>query len=539
MSALRAKSLTCKICHQRKVRCDGLNPCGSCSRARKPLVCEYIAPSAGNIVELPKGAACLQCRKRKRKCDGGRPCLTCKDTSHSDACEHRDIRRDQGTTPKASSQTTISAPVEFSSAAVERTPSQVDHSLESITNTTARFNAVVDALLTIPQLPNVVEVDLATELSSVRNLFLTQCWYYGLNISAEKRAAIACGDSSGSVVHPVFIPLCQLIGYLQASQREPEHHTYVPTYWTDREAVQLSCVLMLLDTPANSQTPDPLTLVQVYMLLALYFAQRKNYQKYHELLGSASNIALRHHTELGFDDSSPLARSGLPQGPLEEGRSALAQLVYLEVVSKIIMKETPKVPPVILARFCHLATQNIEEIELNFVRARVALLLAQSQELAAEWIKSVEPDSMVGKEWCKRWMTLETYCQLQLKVLTKAVTERPSTLEIPLLLLESCNIVVLAALAELYSVFAPFHAVGRKKHSGIIQSIADTSRRFTPEDHQHFDCTLETCWEIASRDIPDSTTATPQWHMCFANVVLMGGLEPSPLVDPEALVHCA
>ncbi|KAJ7255848.1 hypothetical protein B0H12DRAFT_1113067 [Mycena haematopus] len=531
MSTPPTKTPTCKVCHQRKVRCDGMTPCGSCSRSRKALVCEYLESSNRAGSELPKGAACLQCRKRKRKCDGGRPCLACKDTSHADACQHRAhgssreqerIPRDQGTFSLDSrgppSSTTIPTTVEPSSATLAGTLPQVNPPLASITNAATIRDAA--GLSTPP-----VAVSLDTELYSVRTLFLNKSWYFGLKITAEKRTAIASGDSSGSVVHPIFIPLCTLLGYLLASQEDGKRDVY-----REREAVQRARVLALLDTLAGSETPDPLTLVQVYILLASYYAQRENIRGYHEYLGNASNVALRHHAALGLDDSNsesaPPIWSGLSKEPREEGRYALAQLVYLEAAAQISMKLPVNLPPMILAKFRQLPPAKVEEFEVNFLRARCVLLLQESQQLAAEW--TTWEQGMVGSEWGERWIKLTASIQLQLRLLTTALKDSP-TLEIPPLVLTSCTIVVFAALAELYAVFAPFHPCARQKHANIIESIANTSRTLSLEDHHSFDCTLETCWEIASREIPEPTEPTPQWQLCFANVVLLGDTsDPDP-----------
>ncbi|KAJ7824980.1 hypothetical protein B0H14DRAFT_2821906 [Mycena olivaceomarginata] len=534
----KSKTPTCRVCHQRKVRCDGLNPCGSCTRARKPLVCEYFDPSARENTELPKGSACVQCRKRKRKCDGARPCVTCKNSSHSDACEYREqgslreprheriVRTDRIVPIELSDpppSVAISAPVESTNTSADGTLTQTDPCLDSIANTTT----IYDSDATPPALPAMPgsEDDLATELSTVRSLFLHQAWYYGLNLNLEKRAAIACGDYSGSVIHPVFIPVSQLIGYVLASQDQSERFAYLRGHWPEREAGQCDLVLALLDPPATSETPvpDPLTNIQVYNLLALYSARRNDVRGLNEFLGNAGNIALRHHIELGLDDSSPVVPTvgeGLPQGVLQEGRSALAQLVYLDVAIKVIRNHPPLMPSVMLAKFRRLAVKNIEEIELNFVRARCILILADSRQLVGEW-KLSEPGSMVGSAWGERWIKLVTCIQLQLGVLNTARSPgRSPTHRVPLLLLRSCTIVVLAAQAELYALLAPLNTLARQKHAEIIQTIADLSSTLDPADHQYFDCTLETCWEVASREIPESVDA-PQWQVCFANAVLI------------------
>ncbi|KAJ7897419.1 hypothetical protein B0H13DRAFT_2032903 [Mycena leptocephala] len=548
MSTLSSAKLTCKLCRQRKIRCDGENPCGPCSRARKPSTCEYIDPSRA---ELPKGAACIPCCFQK--CDGCRPCLTCKNSSQPDKCQYRDQDPDY-TSNETSDSLAVSAPAEPET--LEDVSSQVDPSLaerflqaEPISNMTVS-NAARPAqsqssyMPTIFAAPNASislesEVDQATELSSIRSLFLNHCWQYGLIISPEKRAAIARGDTSGAIVHSVLISACQLFGYLLASQMDAagdpdsEGYAYLRGHWIERETAQRTRVLTLLDTAVDTDTnpgaPDPLTCVQVYKLLAVYSAQRHNMRGFEEFLGNASNIALRHHIALGLDDLESRSWAA------DEGRSALAHLVYLEVACGIILKNPPRLPPVILAKFRRLATMNLEENELNFLRAKGALLLAQSQQLTAEWNRS-EPGSMVGSEWGEQWIKVTGCTQTQLGVINTALPDRSLSHKVQFLILKSCMIVALAAMAELYAVFAPFHARARRKHSMIINAIAGISRTLSPTDHKYFDCMSEICWGVASREISEPSEATPQWRVCLANAVLPdnpGDNEPLSLVRDQ------
>jgi hypothetical protein len=196
-------------------------------------------------------------------------------------------------------------------------------------------------------------------ISRSRSLFLNRCWQFGLNTSPEKQAAIARGDTSGAMVHSVFIPICQLFGYLLAGQldaageRHSERFAYLPGHWIERETAQRARVLALLDaavdTDTNPGAPDPLTRVQGYKLLAIYSAQRQNMREFEEFLGNASNIALRHHIALGLDSSIV--------NPFE-------------------------------SHWMIHQTENLKENELNFLRAKSALLLAHSRQLTAEWNRS-------------------------------------------------------------------------------------------------------------------------------------------------------
>ncbi|KAI0781007.1 hypothetical protein BD413DRAFT_464032 [Trametes elegans] len=94
-----AGSQTCSACRGRKVRCDGVLPvCGPCSKARRPVECEYT--SSATIVTGPKGeylkkgAACVPCRyvdnaHTPQKCDAKRPsCSTCKVAGKEKDCTY-------------------------------------------------------------------------------------------------------------------------------------------------------------------------------------------------------------------------------------------------------------------------------------------------------------------------------------------------------------------------------------------------------------------------------------------------------------------
>ncbi|KAJ7272800.1 hypothetical protein C8J57DRAFT_1315199 [Mycena rebaudengoi] len=57
------KASPCARCRAMKMRCDGKDPCGPCSRARTKVTCNYTSTSTTVYVpELRKGAACLACR---------------------------------------------------------------------------------------------------------------------------------------------------------------------------------------------------------------------------------------------------------------------------------------------------------------------------------------------------------------------------------------------------------------------------------------------------------------------------------------------
>ncbi|KAJ7168892.1 hypothetical protein C8R46DRAFT_1092809 [Mycena filopes] len=86
----KLKTATCARCKARKTRCDGQDPCISCSAAG--ITCEYDADARDSRhgIELSKGRACLACRRKKKRCDGQLPCRTCLAGRKRDACEYAD-----------------------------------------------------------------------------------------------------------------------------------------------------------------------------------------------------------------------------------------------------------------------------------------------------------------------------------------------------------------------------------------------------------------------------------------------------------------
>ncbi|KAJ7185400.1 hypothetical protein C8R46DRAFT_1060420 [Mycena filopes] len=569
----------CKACRARKVRCDGKNPCTSCSRARKPTTCEYPPqPPSGSIrPEIAKGAACIECRQKKRKCDGNRPCSTCLSRLQPEACRYRELRADERNLatvidlePSGSRSQPTPSPLESRAVSVGRQLAAPDHwtLVRSSVRASGSSPLKSSAISIEPRLPITGSINVALrvsgsssvhavlapqpldnprelELSSLRKLFLDNCWDYGLDVTPEKQKAILRGDTSGAVIHPIFIPVAQLMGYLIAADEAAEAICSEEEYSTpsEDEVEQRLRVLNLLDSPTAAL--DPLTHIQVYKLLAQYCGQRADYEGFRIYLFSASEVALDHDTALGLDDSFTPERSldnpsDVARDAAEEARAALAHMVYLDMASNVVIKSHPKVHPMIISKFRRFAVKS-QEIQMQFVRAKCALLLADSQQLVREWDER-EPGTVFGLEWSQRCRDLAHDIQAHLHVLNVALaqlTASSSDNRMRVLTLKSAAIVSLSALAELHAVFAPFHTVPRKKHSEIINAVASISRTFSVEDHLFLDCIIEISWEITSREI-NQRSPTQQWRLYLQNVVVPTHGPPQllyhvtdPLVEDE------
>jgi hypothetical protein len=59
--------------------------------------------------------------------------------------------------------------------------------------------------------------------------------------------------------------------------------------------------------------------------------------------------------------------------------------------------------------------------------------------------------------------------------------------------LKTCNILMLAALAELYAVLAPYQTEYLGKHLEVVANMANCASSFSAEDQENLDPTLAVC----------------------------------------------
>uniref|UniRef100_A0A7S4NM91 Zn(2)-C6 fungal-type domain-containing protein n=1 Tax=Guillardia theta TaxID=55529 RepID=A0A7S4NM91_GUITH len=80
-SSQRRARLACRVCKQRKMKCDDLNPCSRCLESSADCVRDGVLPPE-QPAEKKRGRnqtkqACTYCRERKMKCEAQRPCWRC------------------------------------------------------------------------------------------------------------------------------------------------------------------------------------------------------------------------------------------------------------------------------------------------------------------------------------------------------------------------------------------------------------------------------------------------------------------------------
>ncbi|KAJ6576963.1 hypothetical protein DFH09DRAFT_1148898 [Mycena vulgaris] len=562
MATVRFKASTCAPCRLRKLRCDGESPCGTCSRARTLVVCTYIPRTVRHPgLVLPRGGACLSCRRRKRRCDGNFPCQSCTDTSRLDECQYGDnalSRKDEsaaqprepdGASTNSSRSTNRysssygsahSVPLELSDVAdlyiprpesdagfaSDRVPyadsiarsacpsmlglseySLNSRSTASDVNALPSFPELVDPIrnyISRPPFPRDPAEDRTAELFAVRNLFLDHSWNYLLDISVEMREALSRGDTSGLIVHPILVNVCQLLGYHIVKHLPDRTWLYLQDP-TEGEVAQASLISDVLQKGPNIL--DPVTTMQVYSLFALYYAMEADVATFAQLFDQLGDIFLRNLLDLGFDDALPLshthqldASSSGPWSSAREARSAFSGMIWLELGRIFVLKLPPLLHPSIWTKFRQLATTQHNGTEINLMRAKSTLFLFDTQQLVSDWTRWDFGDPASAADFTRYWQLIEDI-YAHLRVINTPLLEVSFIHEAQVITLKSAVIVAQAALAQLYALSAPFQPESRRKHSEVVEDIAAITSMFSMQDFRYLDATLGVSWLSALRPI--------------------------------------
>ncbi|KAJ7679452.1 hypothetical protein DFH06DRAFT_1316356 [Mycena polygramma] len=336
------------------------------------------------------------------------------------------------------------------------------------------------------------EPDRTAELFELRNLFLNHCWHYGLNVTAEKRDALSRGDTSGHVVHRVLVHVCQLLGYHLAN-RFPSSTHQGPT--AGREAEQAMLIFDILQ--GSVDVPDPTTSMQVYNLLGGYYAMKGDLPIFTQLFEKLGKLVLQSSSIIGLDEGAleldPASQvapvSCCPQGSTQEARSAFSSMIFIELTVSLVPETPPILDPSLLAKFRRLAAIHRRDTELNFVRARSALFLYDTQHLVAEWSK-LNFDNPSRTVWSKRYWHLIEDIHAHLAVINTPLIEVSFIHAAQVFTLKTCIIIALAALADLYALFAPFQPESLRQRNAVVDEIAGITSMFIGSDFDYLDRTL-------------------------------------------------
>ncbi|KAJ7636287.1 hypothetical protein FB45DRAFT_445290 [Roridomyces roridus] len=553
------KTPTCSRCKSRKMRCDGLTPCHSCTPTNGECRYDSKEPAVGS--ELRKGAACLACRRKKKKCDGKLPCRTCATSRKKLKCEYPDgmlVDLENPTPPENyrgpalyrnnspesgssndSSPVYVTIPVDTSNlpqiqvidddisspspfTTRELLPAQPtsfvdvpeliqarDIFLDRVSDKAPSQDSIEKALVDFAGAPwpieptpffQVPDPNPDDELYQIRQLFLLHRIQHGLNLPAHRLEAISKGVATPNVIHPILIYVCQLTGYMLARHLHNNTWLNLPGR-SPGEVEQTNLVLISLTT--FGQMACPTAYVQTCNLLAIYFSNKGDLARAREILIKGHEMAVDHNVHklvLMPPSAEEAGHTGFkitPPNPEAEVQATLSQGVYLDIAFNLLLGVPRVLDPRLDQAFRKLIDAPNSRVEINFVRAKSALLLWDAKRLVNEWSQGSMDEAAISKWQNNYWHLVELLdghrSLISVTLIKLAFFPNLRTL---LLSLKVCAIITLTALAELLALFAAEQSeLQRRKHEAILEIISMSSG-FSKEDCDFLDPILSICWRM-------------------------------------------
>ncbi|KAJ6620381.1 hypothetical protein B0H10DRAFT_1093246 [Mycena sp. CBHHK59/15] len=349
--------------------------------------------------------------------------------------------------------------------------------------------------------PNIVLVaeSASEKLFRIRLLFLQRSSQFGFSMSANKLDAIARGDLTGTIVHPVLVYVSQLWGYLLDYQNQNQSWFFIPDKNED-EVTQMRLILGSINGMLDP-VPNPVTCLEAYLSVSLYFFHKGDFSRGREFLAVASSTAMTNDIDLAClahfscETGNADPYSVLPRNDAEEMRAAFSHLIFVGLDSELILK----VPQVVDARLTDkfrvlMDTHLITTVDTNFMRAKSVRLLTDTRRLTSTWNN---PESGQNPSVC--W--LDEYWKLIEQIHEHLGRLKPAQLRVSFvpdshitdLGLKVCSIVSLAALADLHGIFAPSHAESSRRYRDTVIEIVSISSTLSRDDCLFLDPVLSVC----------------------------------------------
>ncbi|KAJ7491112.1 hypothetical protein FB451DRAFT_1222084 [Mycena latifolia] len=559
------KVSTCGRCRTKKIRCDGQNPCGPCSKARVDVHCSYTAPTPSHGPELRKGAACSACRRKKKKCSGDWPCRTCIVSKKEDDCKYDD--GSQLSFTRALIERTLELE-QLLSEAKQQPPSvlsyavspdlsaELDQLLSSnplvppvpdpmlydkdpflngqgtLNGHDARNNSMSPMIMeeepfdyldsaystptaitqppmaVMPLTPVLPVAESQTEkLFRLRKLFLSKRMQFGFTLPVHKLTAVTNGDMSGNVVHPVLVHVCHLWGYMLDYYERNHTWTYAP----DKNGDEVAQMRLILGSLAGmlGPAPDPQTTLLTYLSVSLYFFHKADFSRGQEFLSVAGNTAMTHDLDLATLATIPVEEKdkGLysmhPITEADELRATFSHLIYVGLSAQVVLTAPPVIDLRLYEKFDLLMDSEVtSSVDINFLRAKSIRLLTQTRLLTAAWNNGQSPPP----SWFEQYWKLIEQLHAHIGVLNPVqlrVSFIPEA-HTTHLGLKLCSTMALTALADLHGIFSPSHVESSRRYRDAVLEIVSISSTFSLDDCQYLDPILPLCWSVATKRILDS-----------------------------------
>ncbi|KAJ7272892.1 hypothetical protein C8J57DRAFT_1506476 [Mycena rebaudengoi] len=338
------------------------------------------------------------------------------------------------------------------------------------------------------------------KLFRLRALFLQAAPQHGFSLSQKKLDAIAKGDMTGVVVHPVLVHVCNLWGYLLEFLKQVRF-----------EIEEESTYMRLIQGSLNGlfgPAPNPVTSLITYTTVSLYFFHKGQVDRGQELLAAASKTALEHDIDLEClgniysDEINHEINHGFsvfPSNDADEIRAAFSHLIYIGTVTHLLLKTPLVVDARLMDKFSFLmSTQVATHVDVNFMRAKSVRLFAETRQLTSTW-NGPSPPTL----WFDRYWKLIEQIHSHIGLLQPAVLKVSFVPDYHIieLALKLSTILALAALADLHATFAPSHPGSSRRYRDTVCEIVSISSTFASDDFQYLAPILSLCWTVATQAI--------------------------------------
>ncbi|KAJ7246184.1 hypothetical protein C8J57DRAFT_1081715, partial [Mycena rebaudengoi] len=320
-----------------------------------------------------------------------------------------------------------------------------------------------------------------------RALFLQAAPQYGFSLSLKKLDAIAKGDMTGLVVHPVLVHVCHLWGYLLDFLKQSRTSV---CFEIEEESTYMRLIQESLDGMFGP-APDPVTSLLTYTTVSAYFFKKAHVDRGEEFLAAAGKTALEYDMDLAclgnaYTDKIDQGFSVFPSNDADEMRAAFSHLIYLGSAIHMGVKNPLVVDARLMDKFRLLMvcnTQVATHVDMNFMRAKSLQLFAEARQLTSTWDSSPLGSSSPTL-WFERYWKLIEQIHSHIGLLQPAVLKVsfPPDYHIVKLALALSTILALAALADLHATFAPSHPESSRRYRDTLIEIVSISSTFTLDD---------------------------------------------------------
>ncbi|CCL99121.1 uncharacterized protein FIBRA_01135 [Fibroporia radiculosa] len=360
------------------------------------------------------------------------------------------------------------------------------------------------------------------ELSQYRATFLCHHGQLGISFPAAKMQAIMNADMSGASAHPVLVFLAQLMGC---------------RLWQEQQRIFLSGnvedVQLQYVNQALSTVQDPITMLQVHTVLAIFFLIKRKMHEGRDQLLKATQVAVDYNMRFDKHPSETLEPFQAISDEAQEHICALSQLLYLDKAASIVLNDPSLLGAEYEQQFRYLQYMfpSIFKNNLVVLRAKSIALLHHTRRMSARWTEIVlnigtpQYSSMPNAQ--TQWY--DDYWELLEEISEHLATLNPAMLKTSFfrqreyaLTLKMCMIISLTASAELHRLLANHHTESRHRCVDIVFEIVGITKGLTDEDYIFLDPILGTCWSMVATVLNQERVSLldeSQWRSSFCVIM--------------------